>query len=49
LRSLEAEPDADMVDETLADGQFALRADAAAKEGSGRAVGAGGQHDGSCA
>ena len=49
LRSLESEADADVVAKTLADGQLAIGTDSAAKEDPGRAVGAGGQHDGSCA
>jgi hypothetical protein len=46
LRPLEAEADADVVAESIADGQLALGADAAAQQDPRRAVGAGGQHDG---
>jgi hypothetical protein len=46
LRPLEAEADADVVARSIADGQLALGADAAAQQDPRRAVGAGGQHDG---
>ena len=47
LRALEAEADAHVVAQTLADGQPPGRADSAAQQDPRRAVGAGGQHDAS--